>query len=33
MSDFEKRLKVGELALKEQDIVNRGKIVELQMKK
>jgi hypothetical protein len=33
MTDFEKRLKIGELALKEQDIVNRGKIVELQMKK
>ena len=33
MSDFEKRLKIGELALKEQDIKNRGKIVELQMKK
>jgi hypothetical protein len=33
MTDFEKRLKIGELAPKEQDIVNRGKIVELQMKK
>ena len=33
MTDFEKRLKIGELALKEQDIKNRGKIVELQMKK
>ena len=33
LSDFEKRLKVGELALKEEDIKNRGKIVELQMKK
>jgi hypothetical protein len=33
MTDFEKRLKIGELALKERDITNRGKIVELQMKK
>jgi hypothetical protein len=33
LSDFEKRLKVGELALKEEDIKNRGKIVELQMQK
>jgi hypothetical protein len=31
--EFEKRAKIAELMLKEKDINNKGKIVELQMQK
>ena len=32
-NEFEKRAKIAELMLKEKDINNKGKIVEMQMQK